>query len=853
MKISLEWLSDFIDLRERDPQRLADALTEATGEVEELVRLGTLLDHCCVGRVLSLEKHPNADKLSVCRVQTDRGEKNVVCGGTNVRAGMRVCFAHAGATIRWHGKEMMKLEKAKIRGVESEGMICTAEELDLLEQFPRSRDRTVIDLGDGEEGVGQDLRGYLGFTDVVFHIDNHAITHRADLFSHIGIARELVALGLAEWKSGNIKNGSIETPHAASLRPGNNVMFAKKPIPFAFKNDIPSLVPRYASCILAIDSLGETPQWMRRRLEATGWRCVSLPVDITNYVAMETGMPLHAFDADDLRGDVHIRLSKKHERITTLDGVERKLPDGAIVLSDDDGIFDLMGIMGGLRSSTKFSTKHIYLHSAAVDPVCIRRAILATGHRTDAATVYEKGIPRVVVEQGFLSALALMLELLPGANVVSAKESWGDDGDPPAISLPLARASSMLGVEIPEAEAVRILTSLECTVGTGGSTKKTRRKRVQSSEFRQQKMPPSEVRSPNSEVFTVRPPLHRLGDLRGTHDLIEEIGRIYGYNRIPALPPHASAKPPARDFRTGVIRHALKEEGFLELLPLSLVSPDLLTKAGRDPSSAVRIENPLGEELSLLHTSVFPSLCEQIERYPLGSGERRGIFSIGTVFARGKDERREFGFLLAQSDATGWDPKRTPFFQLKQSIDSSLAQAGYAVETARAETVSAFAHPGRTAQVMARTAGDLNRESGGELRPLQSIGLLFEVHPEIARRFELPARTAASLLDLPLLLTIEPGVRTAAALPQFPSISYDVTFPMDQREEAARMLETFRDASDLLERVEIVDLFASSKDAPGNYALTIRFTYRAKDRTLTEEEVRKAHQGILDSVSGRER
>ncbi|MBI1812242.1 phenylalanine--tRNA ligase subunit beta [Candidatus Peregrinibacteria bacterium] len=825
MKISLEWLSDFIDLREKDPEKLADALTEATGEVDELVRQGALLDHCCVGRVLSCEKHPNADKLSVCRVSTDHGGKNVVCGGTNVRVGMRVCFAHAGATVRWHGTEMMTLTKTTIRGIESEGMICTAEELDLLDLFPRSRERTVIDLGDGEEGVGQDLRTFLGLTDVVFHIDNHAITHRADLFSHIGIARELVALGLAEWKSGNINNGSIETPRWGVSTQSNNAVFGKKPIPFAFKNDIPSLVPRYASCILAIDGLGETPQWMRRRLEATGWRCVSLPVDITNYVAMETGMPLHAFDADDLRGDVHIRLSKKHERITTLDGVARELPDGAIVLSDDDGIFDLMGIMGGLRSSTKFTTKRIYLHSAAVDPVCVRRAILATGHRTDAATVYEKGIPRVVVEQGFLRALALMLELLPGANVVSAKESWGDDGDPPAIPLPLARASSMLGVEIPEAEIIRILIALECDVEEQSQAKRKA-----------------------EGMLLVRPPLHRLGDLRGTYDLIEEIGRMYGYNRIPALAPSASTKPPARDFRTAAIRHVLREEKFLELLPLSLVSPDLLTKAGMDPSVAVRVENPLGEELSLLHTSVFPALCEQIERYPLGSGEERGIFSIGTVFAKGKDEHRELGLLFAQSGVTGFDPKHTPFFRLKKSLGSSLAHAGYGVETARAETVPAFAHPGRSARVMARTACDLDRESGGELRPLQSIGLFFEVHPEIARRFALPARMAAALVDLSLLLAIEPGVRMSVPLPQFPPISYDVTFPMDQREEAAGMLEALHDASDLLERVEIVDLYTSSKDKVGDYALTVRFTYRAKDRTLTEEEVRRAHEGIVQNM-----
>src|SRR3990167_5013344 len=338
MKLSLEWLSEFVTFTTTDPEEIARRLTAHVGEVDDVEIQGKYLKDCCVGKVSNLRKHPGADKLNLCNVETDRGVKNIVCGGTNLREGMLVAFAHVGATVK-HGDEKMTLKEAKIRGEKSEGMICAAEELELKDMFPAKKEdgeRPVIELKveSGKWKVGMSLKEALGMDDVIFHIDNHAITHRADLFSHIGFARECVAIGLAEWK---------KEPKMPSFT------FPKTALPFALKVENPKLMPRYCACLIAIDGLGVTPDWMKKRLIATGSRPVNLPVDITNFVMMEIGVPLHSFDAGDIKGNVTMRASKKGESIVTLDQVKRALPEGALILEDDGGIFDLLGIMGGDR------------------------------------------------------------------------------------------------------------------------------------------------------------------------------------------------------------------------------------------------------------------------------------------------------------------------------------------------------------------------------------------------------------------------------------------------------------------------------------------------------------------------
>lgn len=773
MKISLKWLGDYIEFIENDPQKIADAITAHTAEVDEIEVQGSLLEHCCVGKVLSVSKHPNADKLQLCEVLTDKGSKNVVCGGTNLREGMRVAFAHIGATVKWHGEDLATLEPVKIRGEQSEGMICAAEELDIDALFPQCTGTNIVDMGDGEDDVGKPLRDVLHLNDTILHIDNHAITHRADLFSHVGFAVECVAMGIAKWK----KAPEYKAPD-----------FPSTDLPFTFRVTAKDAIPRYCSCLLEIDSLGETPAFMKERLASVGIRSISLPIDITNFVMMEMGVPMHSFDADDIKGDFVARLAKKGEPLKTLDEKEWELPENALVFTDDEGNFDLVGIMGGLRSSTKESTKRIYLHALSIDPVLIRNAVIATGHRTDAATIYEKKVAHVSVELGFYRALELFLEHVPGAKIVSKPEVFGDNGEAKAISLDVARTKSLLGEDIPAQTMRDILERLGCSV------------------------------EGDDQTLSVTPPLHRLGDLEESHDLVEEVGRMYGYNTIQTLLPNASIAPPVRDQRVNLMRDHLKAVEYIELLPLCLVGPDLLNRVNISAEHCTKIENALGAETSIMAPSTLPALLEHAEKNLLQFDTLLRTFHISNVFDSKGEEQKHLGALLTTKGKT--DLLSDPFLLLKQELTEALCAAGYHLTLDVCDAPPAYASKGRCALLR------INNED---------VGTLFEVHPEVRSRFDLPSRAVACELNVSAVLAIDATETVFADIPAHPAVTYDSTISMTSDNTTRDLLEKLIKSSDLLESVEVADLYGDAS----NYKLTLRFTYRASDRTLKEEEAKK--------------
>jgi phenylalanyl-tRNA synthetase beta chain len=801
MKISLNWLGDFVDWKEKDVQKIATRITECTAEVDEVETQGALLDHCCVGKVHTVSSHPNADKLVLAKVETDQGEKNVVCGGVNLKEGMHIAFAHVGARVKWHGQELMTLQKTKIRGETSEGMICAAEELDLATQFPQATGSNIIDLrsgkrlaASGKQDVGTSLREYLGLTDTILHIDNHAITHRPDLFSHIGFARECVAIGLAKWK----KEPEFPSP-----------TFTKNKIPFAMTIKKASLMPRYLACMIEIDAAGSTPDWMKNRLEAVGWRSLHLPIDITNFVASEIGVPLHSFDADDIEGDICMRPAKEGEKIITLDSQERTLPEGALVLSDDKGIFDLLGIMGGLRSSTKKSTKRIYLHSASLDPVSIRRTIIATGHRTDAATVYEKGVPHITAEMGFNRAAQLFLDLVPGSRITSMLESKGDNGKSKQISLPIENVQKILGVDIPEKEIKNIFTDLDFDV--------------------QKKKTNTEHRTPNTLHIT--PPLWRLSDIEESHDLIEEIGRVYGYDHIQDAMPSASITPPARDKRKNVLRAILKEHGHTELLPLSLIGPDIVKKSLLDLHETVEIKNPLSNDASILQPSLLPQLLQHAEENILQTGDTLKTFSVGHVFDSSGDEHNQLCVLSVHKGKNSL--KNYPFYHLKNTLAAALHATGYSMQLDLLSLPPSYA---------------LLNKSGKISVSKNDIGLLCELHPDVCENFDIPIHTSAALINLDSLLAIGSIETIAQSLPRYPAIEYDITVPWNHANPVSILIEALIKKSTLLETVDVQDVYQEDPHS-SLYNLTLHLIYRATDRTLTEDEVQQEHQKIVQSIT----
>ena len=774
MKISLAWLGDYIEFTENDPQKISDAITAHVAEVDEVEVQGGLLENCCVGKVLTLDKHPNADKLQLCDVLTDKGTKKVVCGGANLRIGMRIAFAHVGARVKWHGEDLMTLEPVKIRGEQSEGMICAAEELGIESLYPECTGHDIVDMGDGDENVGKPLREVLDLSDTILHIDNHAITHRADLFSHIGFAFECTAIGIAKWK----KMPEFNAPE-----------FPADKLPFKFRVTAEGLIPRYCSCLLSIDSVGETPDWMKSKLASVGIRSISLPIDITNFVMMEMGVPMHSFDADDIKGDCIARISKKDEPLQTLDGKEWKLPEGALVFSDDEGNFDLVGIMGGMRSSTKESTRKIYLHALSLDPVRIRQTVIATGHRTDAATIYEKKVPHVATELGFYRALELFLDLVPGAKIISAPESFGDNGDPKPIKFSVSKAQLVLGAEIPEETMKKIFGDLGFTAEGSG------------------------------DDMLVTPPLHRLGDITGAHDLVEEVGRIYGFNNIENVLPNASIEPPVRDQRIHAVRDRLVEQEYIELLPLSLIGPDVLKKTGISLEGCTELTNAIGHETSIMAPSTLPALLEHAQKNMLEVRAMLRSFHISTVFADTKDAHKELGGLIALRSSA--DLKSDPFLLLKQEVISALNIAGYTVDIDVCKTVPSYADASRTADI---TFGE------------KVIGTIFEVHPDVCKKFDLPSRAVAVTVNISALFETAPAEIVFKDIPEYPAVSYDETISMSHSKSAGNLLKQIRESSKLLESAVVSDLYGKENE---DYKLTVRVTYRSAEKTLTEQEAKQ--------------
>ncbi len=777
MKISLDWLSDFIELTENDPTLIADRLTRGTGEVDEVSMQGKYLTGVVVGKIKTLGKHPAADRLSVCDIETDKGLKHVVCGGTNLKQDQLIAFAHVGATVMAGGKEEVTLSQVKIRGVDSEGMICAAEEIELSDMFPPKPEdgaRPIADLTKCDFKVGTPLRTALGLTDTVLHIDNHAITNRPDLFSHIGVARELVALGLATWKK----------------KPKDEVTkFPSASLPFTLKNDAEDLVPEYIGCMIEIDGEGETPDWMKRRLEATGWRSINLVVDITNYVLMEVGMPLHAFDADDFRGTLHIRKAKKGEKITTLDEKSRDLPEGAVVISDDEGIFDLFGVMGGLRTSNKPTTKHIFVQAGVIQPIAVRQTVIAMGHRTDAATVYEKGVSLTTAKQGLSRAAELFVSLHPKAKISSKPLQWGSEKAKKSVTVETDAFAAMTGADIAPAKATSILIDL------GFDVKMTGKK------------------------MTVTPPSWR-NDIAGRHDLVEEVARIYGYANVPPVMPDACVMPPVRDTRINALRDSLSQSGAVEMLHLAFTSPEQMKRWGLDASQAVAIENPIGEEISLMRQSLLPSLVETAAKeLKHADGSHLKVFEIGHVFFKG-DEHAGCAFaVLAHGKTT---IKDSPLLVAKAHVVRALAAIGYDVTVRKGKVPARYAHDGRSAEIVCQN---------------QIIGHLFELHPAIAATLGLQGRVGIATIGLHRLLTLAPSTMITKPLPVFPAVTFDETAPLSGKRTHGEIINALKAVDPLMRNVEIVNLYES--DAVRS--VTMRFTYRADDRTLTQEEATKVH------------
>lgn len=801
MRVSLNWLKELVDI-DMSPEELGRVLTIAGFELEELIDLRANADGVVVGKVLQRDKHPNADKLSVCKVDVGADEPlSIVCGASNVKADIFVPVATVGTFLPAIN---LKLKPMKMRGEPSSGMICSLTELGLEKESDGIHIFEMDNLQPGE-----DVRPLLGLNDVI--LDLATTANRADALSMVGVAREVAALTGAEVKLPEVKEQNIATDSSLTI-------------------DIqePAACLAYIGTVIEDVKVTPSPDWLKWRLEAAGTRPINNVVDITNYILLEWGQPLHAFDREKLQQvsgnndlTIGVRFAKEKEKLKTLDEQERNLTTQNLLITANEQPVALGGVMGGEETEVSNETTNIVLEAALFDPVAIRRSSRAQSMRSEASTRYERGVNQVELESACTRAIALLQDLAGGTPVAQAvSDHRVDTASLDAIELRLSRINQILGavnkkdsIGYIEAEEVEsILGALGCNLESVAAKENT---------------------------WLVKVPPYRYRDLEREIDLIEEVARLYGYDRFcdtlpnKTEPGYLSAEYAIKN----KLRTVLRGVGLTEVVQYSLVKP-----TGKE----VSLDNPLFAEYSALRTDLFSGL---LDAFALNQSQGNGAlnaFEIERVFWQEEDAFKErdsvAGIMGGNITSEGmWvnGGKGTPmtWYHAKGVLENAFNNLGISVEY-RQDNEETRLHPGRTATLWLHG------------RPL---GVFGQIHPQLAQKLDLANEVYLFELDFSLLLTALD--RDAITTPKFktystyPGSARDLAFfaPLDLSVNAIEKVMS-KAGGKLLQRVEVFDEYKGKNVPEGQRSLAFNLLYQASDRTLTDKDVDPVHQKVRDTL-----
>ena len=703
MLLSYEWLKQYVDLTGVSPEELAERLTFAGIEVEAVQARNTGCEKVVVGHVTAVEPHPDAERLRVCTVDVG-GETllSIVCGAANVAAGQYVPVAMVGARLPGG----IKIKRAKLRGVISEGMICSAEELGIPERVV-AKDQSDGILVLPETEVGADASEVLGLTDYVLELD--LTPNRADCLNMWGLAYEVAAILDREPK---LVQPAIAVPE-------------EKEIPIEIVLEAEEDCPYYAAQIVSGVQIAPSPQWMQNRLMAAGIRPINNVVDITNYVMLEFGQPLHAFDADQMtEPKIRVRQAQPGESVQTLDGVTRACPEGTLLITDGSKPIAIAGVMGAANSEVSAETTTVFLESALFDPGLIRRTSRTLGLRSEASNRFEKGVDPERILPALRRAVELLVELAGGTVVSREIAEVKDDIEEVTVPLRHDRLTRLLGVHLEPEQVEKILQRLGLSVQTGEG------------------------------VYRVEIPTRRL-DITQEVDLIEEVGRLYGYNRIPATLPwgiQSSGGLTKEQRLVRKLRHLMLDLGFSEAITYTLTSPKELEKVATQGDKVlpfIRLSLPMSDERTVLRTSLLPQLIQAAEYNVHRQQDRVALFEIGhTFFTEEKqltdlpEERLDLAALITGSlEPIHWQNKASAvdFFVLKGILEVLFTRLGISQVTYHPANLSGF-HPGRTAEIHLE----------GE-----RIGLLGQLHPELSKEHDLDETYVFQMELAPLVELLE--------------------------------------------------------------------------------------------------
>ncbi|WP_236204114.1 phenylalanine--tRNA ligase subunit beta [Pseudomonas protegens] len=785
MKFSEQWLRGWVSPQvSRD--ELVARLSMAGLEVDSVTPAAGDFSGVVVGEVLSTEQHPDADKLRVCQVSNGSETFQVVCGAPNVRPGLKVPFAMIGAQLPGD----FKIKKAKLRGVESNGMLCSQAELQ---------------IGEGNDGlmelpvdapVGEDVRTYLSLDDASIEVD--LTPNRGDCLSLAGMAREVGALYAAK----------VQRPEVPAIPAAHDEV---RPVEVL----APAACPRYLGRVVRnVDLSKPTPLWMVERLRRADVRSIDAVVDITNYVMLELGQPLHAFDLAEINGGIRVRMAEEGEKLVLLDGQEVTLRSDTLVIADHTRALAIAGVMGGEHSGVAANTRDVFLESAFFDQIAVAGKARSYGLHTDASHRYERGVDWQLAREAMERATGLLLEIT-GGDAGPIIETLSEQHLPSVapVTLRAERITQMLGMEIDGLEVERLLTALGLTVTADGAGQ-----------------------------WRVEVPSHRF-DISLEVDLIEELARLYGYNRLPVRYPQARLAPQAKAEAEGdlpALRRLLVARGYQEAITYSFIDPKLfeLFNPGVEP---LLLANPISADMAAMRSSLWPGLVKALQHNLNRQQDRVRMFESGLRFVGQleglKQQPMLAGVVCGSRLPEGWAQGRdgVDFFDVKADVEAVLGFAGALDAFTFVPGKHPALHPGQTARI----------ERDG-----REVGFLGAIHPELAKNLGLDR--PVYVFELVLSEVAQGRLPKFHELSRFPEVRRDLALLADRDVAASAVLDVIREnAGEWLTDLRLFDVYQGKGIDPHRKSLAVGLTWQHPSRTLNDDEVNSTTQNILTSLEQR--
>lgn len=794
MLVSYKWLQEYVDLTGVSAEELAEKITKSGIEVEGVETLNEGIHGVVVGHVLECEKHPNAEKLN--KTLVDIGEEEpvqIICGAPNVAKGQKVAVATVGAVLPGN----FKIKKAKLRGEASNGMICSLQELGLEAKLVAKEYSEGIFVFPEDTEVGQDALALLGRDDQILELG--LTPNRADCLSMMGVGYEVAA----------ILGNDLSLPEPNSSTSAEKAEEYIKVTVEAQEDN-----PLYVAKVIKNVKIGPSPLWMQSRLMAAGIRPHNNVVDITNYVLLEYGQPLHAFDYDLLGSkEILVRRAKQGEEITTLDDTKRTLTDEHLVITNGSKPVALAGVMGGANTEVNADTKTVLLESAYFTGPVIRKASKEHGLRSEASSRYEKGVDPARVRPAAERAAELMVKYAGGELLEGSVIADSLTVEPAVVSVTLDKINRVIGAELSMSEVEEIFTKLKFEIVV------------------------------DNEEITVTVPTRR-GDITIEEDLIEEVARLYGYDNVPmTLPIGASTPGHLTEYqqKRRIVRRYLEGAGLYQATTYSLTSKEKATQYALEKREPVELAMPMSEDRSLLRLSIVPQLLEVLKYNLARQNDSLAVYETGAVFLKADDsdlpeeEEHLAAAITGLWENHQWQGEKKPvdFYVLKGVLDGLFTKLGLESQIGYQAAEIEGMHPGRTAELTLSGA---------------VIGFVGQVHPTVQKELDLK-ETYVFELNLKTVLALGIELLQYQSIPRYPSITRDIALVVDKDKTAAELQEIIIQAGGkLLKEVYVFDLYEGERMEEGKKSIAFSLKYFDPEKTLTDDDIAKTHDKVLNTV-----